>query len=125
MFCHGGLADIGAFAPRYAQTLTAANSPTQPRAAEAPAGKFRAAAEPPACRPLRDYTVNASKAQLPQHSATAGEFVERRADRRHDGWYEREENNNWRPMAMRLVNEGLDVHHGRDPKARRMFHFSK
>lgn len=87
VFCHGGLADIGSFAPR-------------------------------------DYTTDRSKKQLPQHSATAAQTADRAFDRHHDGWYEREENNEWRPMAMQLVNEGLDVALGRD-KAKRMFHFSK
>jgi hypothetical protein len=87
VFCHGGLADIGAFAPR-------------------------------------DYTVNSGKKPLPQHSMSAAALAKHAKERHHDGWYQRTENNDWRPLSMKLVDEGLDVHLGRD-KAQRMFHFSR
>ena len=85
VFCHGGLLDIGAFAPR-------------------------------------DYTREGSKKALPRHSIRTGDVL---PDHSHDGWYRREENNHWRPMSMKLVEEGLDLHLGRIPAGQVTFHHSK
>ncbi len=73
----------------------------------------------------RDYTQEASKKQMPRHSIEPGQRV---PNTNHDGWYRRKEMNNWRPMSMKLVDEGLDLHLGRAAEAERSergFHHSR
>eukprot|EP01044_Picomonas_judraskeda_P011466 COSAG03_NODE_1566_length_3865_cov_5.286511_1_plen_350_part_00 len=73
----------------------------------------------------RDYTQEGSKRQIPRHSIEPGE---RLPNTSHDGWYRRKEMNNWRPMSMKLVDEGLDLHLGRAAaaeKSERGFHHSR
>jgi hypothetical protein len=85
VFVHGGLLDIGSFAPR-------------------------------------DYTEEGSKKMAPRHSVRPGDML---PDHDHDGWYRRLERNNWRPMSMKLVEEGLDLHLGRGTVQQQVFHHSK
>jgi hypothetical protein len=73
----------------------------------------------------RDYTQEGSKKQMPRHSIEPGQRVPNPS---HDGWYRRKEMNNWRPMSMKLVDEGLDLHLGRAAeaeKSERGFHHSR
>jgi len=70
----------------------------------------------------RDYTDGSAKAQIPRHSLEQGEQL---PDISHNGWYRRQENNNWRPMSMKLVDEGLDLHLGREVAKQGGFHFSR
>ena len=70
----------------------------------------------------RDYTDGSAKAQIPRHSLEPGEQL---PDISHNGWYRRQENNNWRPMSMKLVDEGLDLHLGREVAKQGGFHISR
>jgi hypothetical protein len=73
----------------------------------------------------RDYTQEGSKKPIPRHSVEPGE---RMPDTSHNGWYRRKEQNNWRPMSMKLVDEGLDLHLGRAAameKSEGAFHHSR
>lgn len=73
----------------------------------------------------RDYTQESSKNPLARHSIEPGQKV---PDTSHSGWYRRRENNNWRPMSMKLVDEGLDLHLGRaaaHEKTEGAFHHSR
>ena len=42
-------------------------------------------------------------------SNTTAQYQQLLARPQHDGWYRRRENNDWRPMSMKLVQEGLDL----------------